>query len=132
EVRRVSETGHERAGDPAEQGPETHQGQHGQDARQHGAEGHAHVVHRRQHEVAPEVGHGRPLLNSSSLVAHSFTAPATSPRTRKRCRAMTITTGGRLASIDAAAMSPQGTSKTPGNSASATGIVRLASETVNA
>ena len=43
---------------------------------------------------------------------------------------MTISTGGKLASIDAAAMSPHGTSKTPGKSASATGIVRLASDTV--
>src|SRR4030095_16770538 len=101
--------------------------QHGEDARQHGAKGHAHVVHRGQNEVAPEVGHGRPLL----ILPHSFTAPATRPWTRKRCSAMTITTGGRLASIDAAAMSPHGTSKTPGNNASATGIVRLASETVN-
>ena len=39
--------------------------------------------------------------------------------------------GGRLARIDAAAMSPHGTSKTPGKSASATGTVRLASVAVN-
>src|SRR5256885_11712931 len=42
-----------------------------------------------------------------------------------------MTIGGRLASIEAAAMSPHGTSYTPGNSASATGTVRLASVAVN-
>src|SRR5206468_2427771 len=72
------------------------------------------------------------MVVPSLIVAHSLTAPATRPRTRKRCSAMTITTGGRLASIDAAAISPHGTSKTPGNNASATGIVRLASETERA
>src|SRR5690242_14712446 len=42
-----------------------------------------------------------------------------------------MTIGGTLARIDAAAMSPHGTSYTPGNSASATGTVRLASVAVN-
>jgi uncharacterized membrane protein YgdD (TMEM256/DUF423 family) len=62
---------------------------------------------------------------------YSFNAPATSPRTSQRWSPTTMTIGGRLARIDAAAMSPHGTSKTPGKSASATGTVRLASVAVN-
>src|SRR5712691_807504 len=41
---------------------------------------------------------------------YSLSAPATSPRTRNRWSPITMSTGGRLASMDAAAMSPQGTS----------------------
>ena len=61
---------------------------------------------------------------------YSRRAPASSPRTRYRWKPTTIRMGGRLASSEAAAMSPHGTSKTPGKSASATGTVRLASVAV--
>src|SRR5262249_61866449 len=79
------------------------------------------------HRPAAEVtnlggGPDGPLPN---LPSHSFKAPASSPRIRKRPRPITIRIGGRLARIDAAAMSPHGTSNTPGKSASATGTVRL-------
>lgn len=61
---------------------------------------------------------------------HSLSAPASSPRTRYRRSSSTMPAGGALARIAAAATSPQGTSKTPGKSASATGTVRLASVAV--
>ena len=53
-----------------------------------------------------------------------------SPRTSQRCRPTTIGWAAGSPGCDAAAMSPHGTSKTPGKSASATGTVRLASVAV--
>jgi len=62
---------------------------------------------------------------------YSFSAPPTRPCTSQRWSPTTMMIGGRLARMDAAAMSPHGISNTPGKSASATGTVRLASLAVN-
>src|SRR2546426_2371828 len=50
------------------------------------------------------------MRTSKPYRRYSLSAPATSPLTRNRWRTITISTGGRLASMEAAAMSPQGTS----------------------
>ena len=86
--------------------------------------------YRRGEMAAGQVGADQ-RAGLAAVGVHSFMAPATRPRTSQRCSPMTISTGGRLARIEAAAMSPHGTSNTPGNRASATGTVRLASVAVN-